>query len=203
VSDFLHTLAELPAWLIYLVIGAGAAIENFIPPVPADTFVLLGAFVTTSGRASPWLVFAVTWLFNVTAAVIVYRLASKYGRGFFNTGASHWLLHPKQLEKIGQFYEHWGTPAIFLSRFLPAFRAMVPVFAGVTHVPFWKVFPPMASASAIWYGLLVYLGSAAGKNWDEIIRFFKRSSTGLAIVAVVLIAAVLIWWWRSRRQHAQ
>jgi membrane protein DedA with SNARE-associated domain len=197
----LSALAEAPAWLIYLVIGVGAAVENFIPPVPADTFVLLGAFLAADGRASVWLVFAVTWVSNVAAAVIVYFLAGKYGRGFFQTRAGHWLLHPKQLEHIGRFYERWGTPAIFLSRFLPAFRAMVPVFAGVTHVPFVKVFLPMASASAIWYGMLVYLGAAAGKNWDEIMRFFARYSTVLLIVAGVLIAALLVWWWRSRRHH--
>ena len=45
------------------------------------------------------------------------------------------------------FRERWGIPAIFLSRFLPGLRAMVPVFAGVTHVPFWKLALPLASAS--------------------------------------------------------
>lgn len=199
--EILRWLAELPAFLIYLVIGLGAALENFIPPVPADTFVLLGAFIAAAGRANPWLVFLVTWLMNVSSAITVYLLAARYGRGFFNTRAGHWLLHPKQLEQIGKFYGRWGTPAIFASRFLPAFRAMVPVFAGVTHVTWWKLVLPMATASALWYGALVYLGAAAGKNWNEIMRFFDRFSTALLAVAGVLIAAFLVWWWRSRQQR--
>ena len=48
--------------LLYLLLGTGAAFENFFPPVPADTFVLLGAFLAASGRASAWAVFLVTWL---------------------------------------------------------------------------------------------------------------------------------------------
>ena len=48
----LATLAALPPLLIYAFIGVGAAIENFIPPVPADTFVLLGAFLSAGGRAN-------------------------------------------------------------------------------------------------------------------------------------------------------
>jgi membrane protein DedA with SNARE-associated domain len=169
--------------------------------VPADTFVLLGAFLAESGRADPLLVFLVTWVCNVASAVLVYRLAHRHGRTFFTTAAGHWLLKPKQLDTIGAFYERWGTPAIFVSRFLPAFRALVPVFAGVTHVPLSRVLPPLAFASALWYGFLVYIGALAGRNWDAIVAFFAQFSTGLLVVAGVLVVLVAAWWVRSRREH--
>src|SRR5690606_19696000 len=111
-------------------------------------FVLVGAFLAESGRASAWIVFLVTWLCNVLSAVAVYFLARRYGQGFFATNIGHWLLRPQQIAQIGRFYERWGVPAIFVSRFLPAFRALVPVFAGVTHVPLVRLLPPMAIASA-------------------------------------------------------
>jgi hypothetical protein len=53
IDAVLEWLADLPPVLIYLVIGIGAAVENVFPPVPADTFVLLGAFLAASGRAEP------------------------------------------------------------------------------------------------------------------------------------------------------
>jgi membrane protein DedA with SNARE-associated domain len=201
VPPFLQFFTDLPQWMIYLVVGGGAAIENFIPPVPADTFVLLGAFLSSAGRANLWLVFLVTWGSNVVAAAVVYRLAHRYGRGFFSTRAGHRLLNPRQLEQIGRFYDRFGVPAILVSRFLPAFRAAVPVFAGVSHVQFWRVFPPLALASAVWYGLLVYLGAFAGRNWEEIMHFFGEFSTLLLAVAGGLIVALAVWWWRSRRHH--
>jgi membrane protein DedA with SNARE-associated domain len=196
----LATLAALPPLLIYAFIGVGAAIENFIPPVPADTFVLLGAFLSAGGRANLWAVFFVTWIMNVGSASLVYILAHKYGRNFF---AEHHLgkllINEKQLKQIGGFYQKWGTPAIFVSRFLPAFRAMVPVFAGVTHVPYRRVFIPLATASGLWYGALVYLGGMAGSNWDAIMSFFSRASSVLLGVAVVLVVVFGLWWVKSRR----
>jgi membrane protein DedA with SNARE-associated domain len=194
-------LAGLPPVLIYLVIGGGAAIENIFPPVPADTFVLLGAFLAESGRASPWLIFLVTWVANVGSAVGVYLLAHRFGEGFFATTIGHWLLKPRQLQQIGGFYARWGTPAIFVSRFLPAFRALVPVFAGVTRVPLTRVLLPLAAASAIWYGALVYLGAMAGRNWDAIVGFSARASGVLLVVAVLLLTVFAAWWWRTR--HAE
>jgi membrane protein DedA with SNARE-associated domain len=196
----LDWLADLPPVLIYLVIGLGAAVENVIPPIPADTFVLLGGFLSESGRAQVSLVFLSTWIANVLSAMGVYILARRFGQGFFKTRVGHFLLQPKQLEQVGWFYQRWGTPAIFVSRFLPAFRAVVPVFAGVTHVPPWRVLLPLGAASAIWYGMLVFLGVLAGRNWDAIVSFFGRFSTVLLIIAGVGLALVALWWWRSRER---
>jgi membrane protein DedA with SNARE-associated domain len=191
-------LAGLPPVLVYLFIGVGAAVENVIPPIPADTFVLLGAFLAESGRTTPLLIFLVTWVCNVGSAVGVYALAYRFGEGFFATNAGHWLLKPKQLQQIGGFYVRWGTPAIFVSRFLPAFRALVPVFAGVTRVPLRRVLLPMAAASALWYGALVYLGAAAARNWDAIMAAFSRLSALLLVPAVLLLVLLGVWWWRTR-----
>jgi membrane protein DedA with SNARE-associated domain len=196
----LATLAGLPPLLIYAFIGIGAAVENFVPPVPADTFVLLGAFLSAGGRARLWAVFLVTWTMNVGSASLVYWLAHRYGGEFFmQHRIGRFLINQAQLRQINGFYQRWGTPAIFVSRFLPAFRAMVPVFAGVTHVRFRRVLFPLATASALWYGALVYLGGMAGNNWGAIMSFFGRASSILLTVAVLLLAAFGYWWVRSRR----
>lgn len=204
IDQLLRTLASLPPELIYAFIGLGAAVENFVPPIPADTFVLLGAFLAARGRADPWVVFFVTWIMNVGSAVVVYLLAHRFGKTFFTEHhLGKLVLNERQMSHIDQFYRRWGTPAIFVSRFLPAFRAMVPVFAGVTHVRFWRVFIPLAAASALWYGALVYLGAIAGKNWQAIISFFSRASSVLLGVALLLLVAFAYWWVKSRRHPRQ
>ena len=200
IESLLAKLAKLPLLVIYLVIGAGAAVENFIPPIPADTFVLLGAFLAAGGHGNPFVVFFVTWICNIASAVIVYFISYHYGQSFFKKPIGHWLINEKQMKQIGGFYEKWGIPAIFFSRFLPTFRAMVPVFAGVTHVNFFKVFIPMTLASGVWYAFVVYVGASFGKNWDAVMAFFNRFSTILLIVASVLVGAFIFWWIRSRRE---
>lgn len=202
IEGLLRKLAELPVLLIYFFIGTGAAVENFVPPIPADTFVLLGAFLAAGGRGNVIVVFLVTWLANIGSAALVYALAHRYGKAFFQKPVGRMLINEHQMKQIGRFYDKWGVPAIFMSRFLPTFRAMVPVFAGVTHVPFSRVFLPLALASGLWYGFVVYVGSVAGNNWDAIMRFFDKFSTVLLAVAAVLFLAFGVWWWRSR-QHKQ
>lgn len=171
-----------------------------MPPVPADTFVLFGAFLSARGRADPWLVYACTLVPNVASAFFTYALARRYGRNFFHGRIGRWLLNEHQLVRIGQFYRRWGTPAIFVSRFLPAFRAVVPIFAGVSHVPAHRLLLPLVAASALWYGLLVYIGATAGRNWQYIVELFDGASAVLYTLAVVLIV-VFGWWWLRTRGH--
>ncbi|HWV56449.1 MAG TPA: DedA family protein [Longimicrobiales bacterium] len=199
IEQWLRTLAELPPAVTYLFIGAGAGLENIVPAIPADTFVLFGAFLSANGRASVFAVFLVTWLANIATAIIVYWLARGYGTRFFSTRVGNALLRPAQLEQIAVFYARWGVPAIFVGRFLPGFRALIPVFAGISNVSAGRVIPPVAIASGIWYGLVVYAGAIAGNNWRTILRAFEAWGDVLLAVAALLGLLVAWWWWRSRR----
>ena len=200
IEQLLVKLARLPLTLIYVVIGAGATIENFVPPIPADTFVLLGAFMTARGYGNAWVVFLITWLCNISSAAAVYFMADAYGDRFFDKKIGRLLINKRQMQ-IEKFYDRWGVPAIFVSRFLPTLRAMVPVFAGVTHVRFLRVFLPLSIASALWYGFVVYIGAKAGGNWEALSHFFDRFSGLLTIVAAVIFIPLLVWWWRSRKHQ--
>ena len=201
IEDLIQNLAAQPAWLIYLIVGLGAAIENVFPPVPADTFALFGAFLAAQGQADPWIVFISVWVGNVATAVLTYELAKIYGKRLFETRVGHWVLHPGQLEQVGRFYDRWGRSAVFFSRFIPAVRAVAPIFAGTTRQPFWRTFVPLAVASAIWYGAIVWAGATAGSNWEEIKRTLAPYNRVLLIAGIVLLAAIAVWWYRSRRAH--
>ena len=183
---------------LYALLGIGSALENIVPAIPADTFVALGGFLSSVGELSIGWVFLVTWLFNVTSALVMYRLGYRRGRPFFDTGWGRHLLNPRQMERMAVFYDRWGTPAIFLTRFLPGVRAVVPVFAGVTHQGWLPVALPIAVASAIWYGGLVWLGAWAGNNLSRLSGLLSQINLGLGSVAVVLGLALFAWWWRTR-----
>lgn len=195
-------LLGLPTGILYAVLGLGAAVENFLPPIPADTFVLLGGFLAGRGRLDAWTVFAVTWSFNVIAALSVYWIGRRYGRTFFESGAGRYILHEGQLARMRGFYERWGVSAIFFTRFLPGFRAVVPVFAGVSHQSFVKVAVPLTVASGIWYGALVWLGATTARNLGTLLSWLSGANRVLLVIALVVAALVGLWWWKTRRERA-
>jgi len=198
VDDFLERMLGLPPWLTYVLLGLGAALENVVPAVPADTFVALGGLLSAVGMLDARVVFLSTWLCNVSSALVMYRLGYKHGRRFFEDGIGRRLLAPHQLARMETFYARWGLWAIFFTRFLPGLRAIVPVFAGVTQTGVVPVAIPLVAASAIWYGGLVWLGLLFGRNLPLLGTLLGRMNNALGAVAVVLVAILGWWWWRTR-----
>ena len=201
-DEALALLTELPPPAVYAVLAAGAVVENIVPAIPADTFIVVGGFVAGLGTLSVGGVFVVVWFFNVAGAVAVYALGRRYGREFFRTGRGRKLIPVGQWDRLEAFYRRWGVAAIFAGRFFPGFRALVPVFAGVAGLGWLRVVPPVAVASAIWYGVLVRLGFLAGDNLEAVTGAVVRTQRWLLVSSVVL-AVVLAWlWWRARRRAA-
>lgn len=198
-DGFLAFFDGLPTPAVYAVLAVGAAFENLIPPVPADTFVVLGGVLAGRGNVHPWMVFVVTWLANVATALLVYRLGLSHGESFFQTGRGRVILNPGQLEQVQRFYDRFGVPAIFFTRFLPGLRAVVPVFAGVTGQPLRHVLLPVGLASAAWYGGLVWVGVTMGRRLDEVSSWLADTNRVLLAVAAVLVLGLVGWWWKSRK----
>jgi membrane protein DedA with SNARE-associated domain len=198
VDEALLFLAGLPTSILYAVLGIGAALENVFPPVPADAFVVAGGLLAAHGIVRPGSVFFLTWIPNVCAAVGVYYLSRRYGGQFFKMPLARWLLREHQLEQVARFYDRWGVPAIFLGRLLPGWRAMIPVFAGVSRMAASRVIPPLVLASALWYAVLIGLGMLAGRNLQAITEVLAGMGRALLGVALALLALLAAWWWRSR-----
>ena len=181
-----------------------AMVENVVPPVPADAAALLGAFLSQRGVTSSPVVFLVVWLANVAGALGVYLAARRYGRRLFDTAAGRRLLTPEAIGAIEREYLRFGLAGIFIARFLPGIRAVVPPFAGIVNLSPLRAGVPIALASGIWYGGLTILGTELGANWARISAILSGVNRTLGWVALLLVVA---WgasaWLRARRRRRE
>jgi membrane protein DedA with SNARE-associated domain/uncharacterized tellurite resistance protein B-like protein len=178
-------------------------VENVVPPVPSDAAVGLGAFLSHRGVTTPVLVFLVTWISNLVGAALVYLAARRYGHRLFASGTGRRLLAPRSLAVIEREYLRFGIVGIFISRFLPGIRAVVPPFAGLIRLGAVRTFVPMAVASAIWYGGITLVGSLIGAQWERILGILEGVNRTMGIVTALLIAVGATWYWVGRRARAR
>ncbi|CAN5857607.1 hypothetical protein BH23GEM3_BH23GEM3_08550 [soil metagenome] len=195
---FLQRLLEVPAAWVHLTLALAAALENLVPPIPADVVILFGGFLAGQGSISLWVAFMVVWISNVGGALLVYLLGRVYGARFFSGRLGSFILKPQQLTTLNGFYHRYGFTVIFVGRFFPMFRAMVPAFAGVARLDLVRTIVPLALASGLWYGTVLYLGAVAGQNWEQIAAAVASAGWWLYLVALVGVLVLGGWWWRSR-----
>ena len=172
--------------------------------MPADTAVALGAFLAARGApVSVWGVYLVTLVANVSSAVGMFFVAKTVGRAFFETRTGQRLLSRRTLATLEREYQRHHLWGIFLSRFLPGYRALVPPFAAIAGIPASRALPPVALATALYYALLVFAAHRVGQSWEAVAGWLTHVSTALAGVAVAATLLIAVLVWRRRRRSAR
>jgi len=153
----LQTLTD--GWATFLsdlyystAIAVLSAFENFFPPFPSDAVIAFGSFLADRAHGSPFIVFLLGWLGNVSGAGGHVLLGRSSGAKVFLRRIEKYA-GPDPKTGSRSSTRSTASPGWFVSRFLPGVRAIVPPFAGAMRLPAFKpVMFSVASASAVWFG---------------------------------------------------
>jgi membrane protein DedA with SNARE-associated domain len=201
IEAVINSLSGLPLGVLYLSIAGISAVENVFPPFPADAVVAFGSFLAARGTGSPYTTFLCAWMGNLLGAALMYYIGRRYGSGPFLERLEGWV--GKNAEaRFMKLYDKYGLPALFVSRFLPAVRSLVPPLAGAMKLPPLPVALAVASASGIWFGFITWIAFRAGSDWDvlyaSVVRYSKVIGSG-AFALLVLVVVFLYMRYRRRR----
>ena len=146
--------------------------------------------------------FLLGWIGNVSGAGVTYFLGRRFGAKVFLRRIEKYA-GPDAESRIKKLHKKYGFWGLFVSRFLPGVRAIVPPFAGAMGLPAFKVMLSVATASAVWFGLITFLAFRAGDNWDLVQHYLVRSGkvAGAIAVGIVLLAAGIWLWKRSKTKR--
>lgn len=199
-QSFLDWLLTLGNGTLYAVLALASMVENLFPPFPADVVVAFGGFVAAQGDGTEAAVFVAAWLGNVFGAAIVYIL----GRRFGARRLERRLAGPNAASRdarLRALFGRYGITAVFVSRFVPGVRALVPAFAGALRLnPVWTM-AMIASASAIWYGLITWVAFRVGADWEHLRALLAHYSRAAAIIGTTLLALGVLAWLVIRRRQ--
>ena len=198
-DSVLAWLGSLPSAALYLTLAAVAATENFIPPIPADVIVAFGSFLAARSDRSPIPTIVAVVIGNVGGALAMFALGRRFGAAWIRRHLGR-VMGESAEQRVQHWYNQYGLPALFLSRFLPGVRAVVPPLAGAMRVPAAGAIAAISVASTIWYSTLALIAYRLGAEWDRVVVAIKGFQTAAAIVAGVIVAIGLVVWYVVRRR---
>jgi membrane protein DedA with SNARE-associated domain len=200
VDGVLDWLGAQPPALLYVILAVVAAAENFVPPIPADVIVAFGSFLAAREQRSPVPTIIAVVVGNVGGALAMFALGRRYGAEWIRRRL-HVMGEGAEL-RVRHWYNRFGLPALFLSRFLPGVRAVVPPLAGAIKVPATGAIIAIATASTIWYASLAVIAYRLSAQWDRIASAIAKFQTGAAIMAgTIVVIGAAVWWIMRRRRR--
>lgn len=203
-------LGGVPLGALYALIFTASLIEGVLPLMPGDVAAaLLAFFAARAGGALTPTIIAVT-AGSVVGALIMWWLGKRYGADFLArqlhrmglTKAEHQVEVAEH--KVEAAYRRYGWVALFVSRFLPGLRAVVPAAAGALKIPFWEVTVIFTLASTIWYGGISWIAFRVGRDWTTVKEtvITVGRDVGLGAIIATLVLVVVGWRLWKRRKAA-
>jgi len=190
VTDLIITLIT---WGGYVGIFLLMALENIFPPVPSEVIMGLGGIAVAQGRME----MAPLLLWGTAGSTAGNYAWYALGRHFGYLGLrptveryTRWLTVDWQdVERLHDFFQRHGQWVVFVFRFMPTFRTIVSLPAGMACMPRWRFLLWTSAGAAIWNAILAGAGYYLGTNFRELDRFVGPAA--IAIMAV--IASVYLW----------
>jgi membrane protein DedA with SNARE-associated domain len=200
-TDF---ILEWMAWGGYFGIFLLMALENVVPPIPSEVIMGLAGMAVARGDMSFWPL--VLWGTAGTTAgnYFWYWLGRHLGYARFRPFVERngrWLtLEWQDVEALERFFHKRGQWVIFVFRFLPTFRTIISLPAGMARMALWRFFLFTFAGSAIWNIILSGAGLFFGSRYAELDRYVGPVATAsMAAIALGYAWRVITWKPRGER----
>jgi len=209
-QPFVERLEGASAEVLYGLIFLASFVEGVLPPVPGDVAAAFLAFL--SARAGGlWLPTTLAVTFgSVSGNGVVWWLGRRFGTRWLTKQMARFHVAKdaetaaRNERRVEEAYRQYGWMGLFLSRFIPGFRAMAPAAAGAMGVPLWETLLVLSAAAFVWYSVITWIAFKVGEDWlavkDALTRFAQGA--GIGATGLLVILALLGWWyWRRRAQR--
>ena len=193
------------AWGGYLGIFLLMALENIVPPIPSEVIMGLGGMAVARGDMAIVPLIAVRAPPGTTLGNYFWYWIGRQ-LGYRAAAAVRRPLGPLADARVGAtsrsstrfFLKHGGNGSVFVFRFLPTFRTMISLPAGMAGMPHVAILPVRRGGQRDLEhraGRRRAITSAA--NFGELERYVGPVAIGL-IVAIVLGYIYRVITWRPR-----
>jgi membrane protein DedA with SNARE-associated domain len=196
-TQLLAFIKANPGWAMF-VIGLTTFAESFVflsLLFPGTAILIAAGTLVLAGILDP----ISTVIAGIAGAVLGDSISFWLGQKFGPVLPRLWPFrsHPNLLTRGIVFFERYGGSSVFVGRFFGPLRAVVPLAAGMMHMPTARFYAANILSAVVWAPALVFSGAllARALSGDENI------STKIFYVALIAATVTAVTYW-VRRQFA-
>ena len=174
--------------------GTGLFIGAFIPFITGDSLVFAAGLVAAAHQDSIN-IFAMVIGVGIAAWLgdqVGYTLGRHFGRPYLDKRQGKWL--KRAIVRSDQFYERYGWWSIVVARFVPWGRVIIPAFAGISKMNYYKFFSANAVGATLWGCGLTLAGYLTYS-----IPAVRSAVYVIAIVVITMSVIAGVRTWRANR----
>ncbi|MDM5200530.1 DedA family protein [Fictibacillus enclensis] len=181
------------------------ALENIFPPIPSEVILTFGGMMTSFSKLTVWGVILASTAGSVFGAAVLFKIGTYLDVPRLERIVDRWghilRLKKEDIHKADSWFDRFGYWAVFLCRLVPLIRSLISIPAGMSGMRFSLFLLFTTLGTLIWNTILVYVGAAFGRNWEQVVHFMDiYSNVMYALLAAAFAVFVFYFVKKKRRQ---
>lgn len=149
----------------YPLIALLMAIESSIVPLPSEFVIPPAAILARNSGKMSMLGIVIAGAFGSwIGATVMYWTSRWAGRPLVLRYGKYFMIPPEKVAAAETWARRFGSVGIFISRLLPVVRHLIGIPAGIVKMDYWLFSLYTLLGSAIWCGVLCWVGIMAGQD---------------------------------------
>ncbi len=182
IGDFIQNYGNFIYPVLFIIIFCETGLV-FLPFLPGDSLIFAAGAFAAIGKMNFWLL-----LFLIIVAAILgdtanYEIGRHFGKKILNNKKFK-IIKDENLEKAEGFVKKHGGVAVFLARFMPIIRTIVPFVVGMGELHYNEFIKYNAIGGIIWVTLFLTIGYLFG-NIPAV-----KSHFTLIILAIIFLSLI-------------
>ncbi len=192
-------------WVVHLIDGGGywgiallMVVENIFPPIPSELIMGIGGIRVGQGRMDMIPLLVVATLGSTLGNYAWYLFGRALGFHRLRPLVDRWgrvlTLEWRDVRRINLMFRKYGPGIVFVFRFMPAFRTMVSLPAGLFRMGHVRFLLWTAAGTLIWNIILAGGGWWLGSRITRIDDYLGPITTAVVALAVVAYVWRYLTW---------
>ena len=192
-------------WVLRLIDAGGywgifflMILENIFPPIPSELIMGIGGIRVGQGRMDMgWLLLAGTigtTIGNYFWYLVGHKLGFERLRPLVDRYGRWATLEWRDVEALDRLFGKYGRAVVFVFRFMPAFRTMISLPAGLFRMGHIRFLALTTAGALIWNIILGYGGYFLGQRFSQIDTYLGPVTTVCVVLMVVFYIYRLLTW---------
>jgi len=178
------------------------AIESSVVPLPSEVIIPPAAHLAhSSGKFSIAGIILAGAIGSWVGATAMYWAARLGGRPLLMRFGPYAGITPEKIEGAERWSSHYGSMGIFISRLLPVVRHLIGLPAGIVKMDYKFFSLYTLLGSAIWCGVLCYVGIKMGQ--DEKLMKGELQRISLWLGGAMLVLGAMYYFFVHRHMRAE
>ncbi len=199
--EWIFTLSAMSIYTIYFLM---AYLENVIPPIPGDLFIVFGGYLAAEQIVSYTSLLILTTIASVLGFMTMYGFGSFWGYRIDEHRDKFWLMRiidVKYFDRGKRWMQKWGQWVIVANRFLAGTRSVIALSAGIYRTKVNYTIISSAVSSVLWNAILLGFGWLVHENWKVIGDYLGFYGWVILIIIVTSVLARFVYTRIHRKKN--